>query len=830
MPATPNTFEYAELVPPVLEVIYDSLALLAEADFEGKELHTVKVYSGLQSIAKSLLKRKWFSRVPQLNKHIIEGIPRRSGKPQTFDTLPRISRLCLLEWEKVQKSNVLDQSTIFVPSPLTILVNILSIPAYTASQAYALAAARQQLFAVFLIHPDSEHIPDKWTRLNLEELVEAVFSFRAHISHRDNIPYKRSLSRASRFLAHYLALRGILRIRFGTINKKSFSRSRAIKDCLAWLRKKDYLDFGCLANEKKPTYEFRLLEKLTDLADAQEIVNEITGIPLAIDGASNVFYGGLRRSESNSLVISLTGEPGTGKTSLSLAVAAALAPYGTVTLYFTTEEGPDRLRSRLTTLIPPFFRNTTLNPKVINSWFYPFQVNSEHGLEMHKFISEYIKPMESELIPKLKLSTENERSIPTIAPLIVIIDGLGGLGHMSRENALNYFCELVERLRKLGCIVFLLSADGIPKESRLEYTVDTVINLQYSDTNAANSKPVRLFQLQKTRLQLSRPGTHVFHLSGEEGVRIAPQLPSQLDAKKTHEIPPPSTEHILNTLFIEKKNKRVSVPTRLVNAYESSRILIYGHGSSGKSALGLKFLMAPVLTQAGSNANKYQNSRNRRRILAISFLYPEKYYTQAKRDLYARARSFYKDISPDLKAFVLTPGYITPEDFIRRIIWELDKAEMEGRPITGVLIDGIHNVFLQFPKLEREDMIWPTIYSLFTRYQVTVVTTFTTFTFTTFGSSPNARAPRVATDNGQTAPDLEFVLRGHRPLLHALVQAADFFFQVEKRNTASPDRRYRLSVNSAYYQPIPNQALVWNAETYEFEESEPLGSGQQMLI
>src|SRR5207253_241501 len=80
-----------------------------------------------------------------------------------------------------------------------------------------------------------------------------------------------------------------------------------------------------------------------------------------------------------------------------------------------------------------------------------------------------------------------------------------------------------------------------------------------------------------------------------------------------------------------KKEKEFKSPTFL-KLFPRTHILIHGYGSAGKAGFALKLLLTPpvdkgVETVAIKKSN-YSNSIFRRKILIISFLYPQKYYQE----------------------------------------------------------------------------------------------------------------------------------------------------------------------------------------------------------
>ena len=810
---TNEAFPYAQLAVPVLDVIYASLSVLVESSPDS--IHSPRTYKKLVDCAEPLKSHPHFKSIPKLDGHIFEGLNvKRSITPKEFEDLPRIARLCVIEWEKAKDHRESDSPAIFIPSPLSILREILTIPKFKESEAYGHAVATRMLFSSFGLFYPTGTSTIAIDHLDHGDIIEGLESIRTYILHRDNSAYPKKNIKGQ-FLRHYLALRGSFRIRFGTEGKVRKDPNAARCEALKWLDSKPYCKTMGMRNDSRSSYEFRLSSGLVDIPESQQIVNEITGIPLALPGSDVVFFGGLRRSESNSSIISIVGAPGTGKTSLSLALAAVLSPFGTTTLFCSFEEDSRRLRSRLDSIIPKYFQNTSLLQRSQEKWMFPIQMDQVNPVSEEDFTTRYIDQIRSRLLRNISDPTPG--ALPTIVPFLIVIDGLAALrDDLSTRDG---FTLLLSALRRLGCLVILLSAEGIPEAARLEYHVDTVIKLKYPGTDNLSSKPVRLFQLEKSRLQLSRPGAHLLHLSGDDGIRISPQLSSQLDSRKVEDRPLPSTHLSLMTLYPDTALSNFKSQNRLLQVFLGSKILIYGHGSSGKAGFGLKLLLSPAVTDNGTRREAPSQFRETR-TLVVSFLYPEEYYSRIFDRLQKLGRSRHPDgFKCSVDTLFFNPGYLRPEDFIQKVIRVLDEAIFDGRPFSRILIDGVHNVFLQFPYLQKEDLVWPTLYSILSKYDLTIATTFTTFT-----------SPGFTGTSLKEASETEFILEGHRPLLHMLVQGVDFLLQVEKSKHIDETRRFEVSALAAISQPVPDKKILWDAESLLFGEfSLPTESAQRQL-
>lgn len=367
----------------------------------------------------------------------------------------------------------------------------------------------------------------------------------------------------------------------------------------------------------------------------------------------------------------------------------------------------------------------------------------------------------------------------------------------------------------MGAIVLLIAAEEIPKKFNFDYLVDIAIHLKQSHLDKPYEKPVRILELVKTRHQLSRQGSHIFHISNSRGFRISPQIPSQIDKKEKVKIKLPSDSEYIHTLnFIQEKDI-----TKFVNFLPiaiNSHILVHGYGSSGKAGFGLKLLLTPYLPKH-INLNsidkisiKISHSYSNK-VLIVSFLYPVEYYDILVHKINKQFTALFENFNVKkgqqyfVKAFF--PGYLTPEDFIYKLVRLLDEANLEGQPFTGILLDGLHNVFLQFKSLQESHMIWPLLYSILSRYNLTVVSTFTNFSLDERHIDKNSLDNRTSF---QTPDDFALMQQGQRPFLHGLVKAADYYFLLEEiiDDNNSFARNYWLSVRSSIRQTPPKNFAI----------------------
>jgi hypothetical protein len=335
--------------------------------------------------------------------------------------------------------------------------------------------------------------------------------------------------------------------------------------------------------------------------------------------------------------------------------------------------------------------------------------------------------------------------------------------------------------------------------------VDVVISLKYSGMETQEEKPVRILQLSKTRYQISRPGVHVFHFSGNS-LHISPQLPSQIDKTDIKVRPLPSYKYYINFFKKESitledvKNKNT---TKLV-LWNKSQILLHGYGSSGKAGLALYLLMYPLKerTKEYHPNIKDRNILKKRKVLVVSLLYPGGYYEKLIKKI--RKKEGWDEVQDTTVEYLcFYSGYLTPEDFINKILIKLDMAILNGEPFTGILLDGLHNASLQFPKLRVDNMVWSSLFSLLPKYHLTIVTTYTNFKI----------EKEIDTNMG-------ILLKEDKFLLDLMIQSSDYYLNINvpSNNKKEPknirDGIYAVTLKSAIRHTMKREEEIfyWDRE------------------
>jgi len=765
--------------------------------------------------------------------HITEGLF-KSHQTRGEKVYPRVLKLTINGYKDASELKV--TSRFIIPSPLYILYYTLIVPEHSQTAAYSLASCRTLLLNLleesYNINIGSTE-KQKFTNLIDEESISsAVDSFSRNIKITRSWPKeinKKSIrSYTNLLVGHFLAMKGITHLSFN--NRKEAEGFLKIGSANRF-REFSHKLMGC---------RFRISNKFEDLPDTGEIINQLYGIPLPIKGAEVVFFGGLKPASNGGLVIGVSGQAGIGKTSFALALVSSFAPLGLKCFYLSLEESENDIKKRLFSLQTPFDKELSYYRKP-SEWF--FSTKASQTLNVDEFI-DFIDAINEKA---LKQVTDDE--INRNYHSVIVIDNLN---EFYAEQDYGKIETIIEKLRSLKSIVILIAGAGVLEKLRMEYLIDNGISLIHEGLNQKGERPLRLFNLYKTRHQLSRQGTHVFHLSGDEGFRISPQIPSQMDRKeklKRYLHDESKIIHTLNyineteedlkivycqddnVLVSDRKvfNKNFRNPSidiqPFVQLFPRTHILVHGYGSAGKAGFGLKLLLTPPIDKSSfpflsTSKSQFSSSIYRRRVLIISFLYPEKYYHEL---IYEKGIELQRKIehaypglkSPIIDYLIFYPGYISPEDFINKITRKLDQAILEGHPYSGVLIDGLHNVFLQFIRLQDNDMVWPLLYNILARYDLTVVSTFTNFSMNDrlLDDDPSSKNKIL----NQALPDHMLLQKGMAPFLHALVKASDFYFFLEQLVLKSGERKYLLSIKGAISQNVPTHLLEWDRQKNVFK-------------
>lgn len=825
---------YSNLFPVLWESISNALTLCIK--YKKEELHDNLTETNIELISCFTA----LTNSPKKDSHIIEGL--YESHQVRKDIYPRVLKLTLIAFNDAQNINA--KGAYLIPSPLNIIYNLFIVPKHSYTAAYSIATCRSFLFHLFNIFPEinndsSNNEINNYRSFTESQIMDSLNDFEGFeklilrwpkitISNPDIQNSHLSTPEIHSFLGHFLSTKGIAHLWF-----------KNIKQALDFLKFDNELELLEGLRTKMPHVRFRRSSRYNELPDWGEIINQIFGFPIPIRGADILFFSGLKPSYSGGLVISVSGSAGVGKTSFALALANSFSPFGTQCFYISLEEEIPDIERRLHSLRPHIEKELSFVRKKTD-WFFGIKYFGDNTLES---FSEEIVLMADELNSVINNAKRyKDSTLHTVCPYMIVIDNLTELLLNQKKNDYFQIENFIDKCRKLNAIVLLLSPEGILEKFKLEYLVDTVIQLENKDIENENAKPIRIFNLIKTRQQLSRQGAHIFHMSGKEGFRISPQIPSQIDRKEKIKRNLHDENNLIHTLNYLNENS-IQEPDEVMRTLESkinlsksnlkknlnreffiklfprTQILVHGFGSAGKAGFSIKMLLTPPVSSKlkfiDILKNDFSHLKYRRKILIISFLYPEKYYDElisTKINIKGRIRSVYKNLpDPIIEYIVFYPGYLGPQDFLSKVTRKLDEANLMGQPFTGVIVDGLHNIFVQFEKLQHSNMVWPMLYNILSRYNVTVVSTFTNFSLNDklFENDQSDRNKMV----NQAVPDYLLLQKGMTPFLHALVQASDYYFFLEQHTSPkNGSKRYLLAVKSSISQSVPEEFLEWDRQ------------------
>lgn len=366
---------YAALVQSaevIIEAVAEAMAILLP--ISSTERTSVATTSRLAQLFRSRLDADWL-RAQVRDDHLTRGLATAWGKTDSDGApvvnersrhvhetpRPRLIDLLLLHITEAEEHAKSGKSKgVLIPSPAQIALAAMTAPDALHTQAYAIIAIRTVLCQRFQVWPvlseGESGVPEQFFPLTEFRISREIDAFNTYLSHGDNYFAK---DPTKKFIAHFIAARGPLRLRFSTQ-----------EGALEYLRHGDFASSDQRIKDSQVRFpEFRLADdKYPRLPDAASFANELLGVSLPLRGADTVFFNGLKFSSntgrdsstnneedsiahpSRSLVIGVSGDPGSGKTSFGLALAAALAPMDTQTTYLTFEEDPKDLQTKLITL------------------------------------------------------------------------------------------------------------------------------------------------------------------------------------------------------------------------------------------------------------------------------------------------------------------------------------------------------------------------------------------------------------------------------------------------------------------------------------------------
>lgn len=569
-----------------------------------------------------------------------------------------------------------------------------------------------------------------------------------------------------------------------------------------------------------------------DLATVQELA---FGQPIGVPGLAEALHGFVpipvlraedSAGQSGGRIALLTGAPGSGKTSICLSVAARAAEMGCHVHYIATEEQEGGLRSKLLTAggpdsltrcFAPALRQTSGIAQRLRFRLAPYDDDLETidalvtELEAPSVRGPAAYPVQE---PEAGVffddddeasgssgpgPTEHQQSAKPLTldfTRVLVIDSLAVFleTQLDDESQLRHrrrrMGRLLQKLRESGVLVVLVGGNAEARNPTLTHLVDDVIRLpeakRAGELDGGQTPPVRRLVVAKSRYQGSATDAQVLHLGVAGGIRVSPSLSALASHTRRRERRGRRDGRV--AVLWQPDDSRAAPPSTALVLQSVGNTLIHGRGTASKSRVAMATVLEPRVRRGSDLASfsSYLTSRRERsaayrerevasirrsRILVLSFFGRDDYYRDALGAAVAARGVEYSELTEPLTVMALRPGYLTPEQLVADLREHLDRAELDGRPYTAAILDGIQNVQLEFPLIEAQPVLWSSLFDLLRHRQVDVVSIFTRLEPSPLGAGESA-----------TVPGLPLA---ERKLWQLLVNRADHALQVERTHAVS---------------------------------------------
>ena len=526
----------------------------------------------------------------------------------------------------------------------------------------------------------------------------------------------------------------------------------------------------------------------------------------------------------DTIVTMLAGPPGSGKTSLAAAAVACLYELGAPAVYLTVEEQASDVGGRI-------MAGGRLLTKALDLEADDGFADGLHAVPVVRIdprggATEWAKALSSKL-PIFERETHG-RAANDLPKRVIAIDSITTLlaAELHRGpdggNIRTRLIDFVRLLRQGGGTIFLIGTANDSNEADLAYLVDNVLKLDLSFS--PDGEASRTITVEKTRQQLSSVGRHELELKGFTSVDVHPSLSTRLERALLRDDTHPKADRFIIPSGSGKANAVAAEP---IAFRDQSHVLIVGVGSAWKArmALGLALERRIVHESIGArsegpSAGVGDDAQSARRTLVISFLYSHEYYAGVARDFLTNRYPHWSKKQLELgtrdstDTFVIPPGSISPARVIDEVERRIMRADLEGLPFDSAVIDGVHNVMVQFPNLEASPLFIPTLTTILRKRPMSVFLTFTRFSVD--------GAPQPAGVGSPAHTDLagSDSLRVSQQLLyHLLVSRFDYVLGVQRRRRDSKDAKDVTSdvrVDTAIDSFLLDRDLIWSRDQFAF--------------
>lgn len=637
------------------------------------------------------------------------------------------------------------------------------------------------------------------TFADLDKLYSSMMKY---IAGRDN--FSKKPNRAEHFLVRLISAEGLLDQRLVLSegvkpmeNKpQKEDIEKVISDTEAMGFDGSYQTFSEVLRQK---VEYRKAGYLKKFPSVAELANVVFGVPIAIAGFNELLLGGLRQGAGEGTVTLLRGGAGCGKTTLGISIQRSFEALGIPTIFVTSEETHQAIVAR---------RNSVLN--IAQKNHSAFVQDGAESIILDTIANESNASTSSIFEVVRRMQDKLSKTTPALtgagqfSRVFIVFDGIH---NFLKDNNHNELAKFITTCRGTNTHVLITSSDDWMLDEGMEYLVDNYLHL--SSTTIPNPMPhiERKIELVKTRHQSSLIGKHLMQFQDEGDLLFIPNF-SEILKSQSHIISKVPDLKTFSQPFSLELAKGNGTPHRnaLVDLkhFDRSITLVYGRGTSSKTSFCLRLLCSP-----NDGEQTYD-----KKILVVSFLASQKYY-------HKKAKSFSQKMEPltgkkspiEVETIHFTPGMITAEEVYSEISNRIAHFSITQRGYSGLLIDGLHNIFVQFPELENHPELWSAIINLVRRVGIKTVITFTDFEV--WGA--------------RTLTTVDYENLRAKPLLVALSQSVDYGFalvpssqvgdeEVSQQGHLFEDKNsslFRLSAFVAHAQPTPSDWILWDRSKEE---------------
>lgn len=712
-----------------------------------------------------------------ISKYLSDSAPKTSLRESRIDGIKN---------QKDSKfKNVTASTTSHFVSPYAIALQIMTDPDAIETREIVRFFNKLRLMKIHEISIDLQELKLSESHVSFADLDGLYKTLQRYVHGRDN--YSKPSDSKSSFLLEFTASLGYLTQRLPISNFQIKGKSKEEVSADITSRSNIYFQ-GNLAKFKKEILskgEFRINSKYVELPSLAEISNRVFGIPVALSGFTDLLKGGLKQGAGEGTVSLIRGGAGTGKTTLAISMQRAVEALGIPSVFVTSEETIAAIRARresalsLSQKMHSQFSQQSKLHKIIRApsgnLREPAEVDFEHGLVP----SSPLFAVLDGIIDGLSDKPEWPHGATDFTKLFVVFDGVHNfLRDDSERDDYQLLKSFVERCRDTGVQILLTSSKDWMVDEGFEYLVDNYFTL----TSEIIEEPVphfdRKFQIIKTRHQGSMAGNHRMTIGDEGELQFQPNFSELLKRQSRRAlVDPANSQHSLPFVEFEKERyysaKQTFNDLQGLKHFQNSSSLIYGIGSSSKADLAFRLLATPDVPEKPRT----------KKVLVVSFLASRKYYDScaSRHNRWLEKRGFENE-RLEVECMFFAPGMISADEVYFQISSKLEFSETTLNEYDGVLIDGIHNVFVQFPMLMGKPELWTALTGLFRRSALNFVLTYSDFDI----------APATLLEGGNYGSERA------TPLMVALTQSLDYGFNIIPRYLAQRERQKRKNEQSAF--------------------------------